>query len=274
MSDKQIKWLILIIPTMIIGLWEYIRHEFLLSYISMELGNWLSPLIVFFATMTFSVPLFQRYEQLQEQLKKEREEKAILQERERLAHELHDGIAQSLFLCTVQIKRMKQKKGKDQEWETLDKHLRQIHDDVRHSISNLKSAPAPTLHSTFKTRITELTDQFYADSGIKVFLELTIKEVELTAKEKIELLACLQEGLSNIRKHAHATNVHIDFHHTEKGWSLKIEDNGQGFQENPFQKPDRYGLKIMRDRVASIQGTLTFKRQEGKTILTITKGER
>lgn len=273
MSDKQIKWLILIIPTMIIGLWEYIRHEFLLSYISMELGNWLSPVIVFVVTMIFLVPLFQRYEQLQEQLKKEREEKAILQERERLAHELHDGIAQSLFLCTVQIKQMKQKKEKDQEWETLDKHLRQIHDDVRHSISNLKSAPAPTLHSTFKTRVQELTDQFFADTGIEVSLDLSIQEVELSPKEKIELLACLQEALSNIRKHAHATRVDIHFYHTQKGWYFNIEDNGQGFTENPFFKPDRYGLKIMRDRVASIQGKLTFKRQQGKTILTITKGE-
>lgn len=274
MSDKQIKWLILIIPTLIIGFWEYIRHEFLLPYISMELGNWLSPVIVFLATVILLVPLFQRYEQLQEQLKKEREEKAILQERERLAHELHDGIAQSLFLITVQVQQLKkQQKWKQQDWETLDKHLRQIHDDVRHSIANLKSNPAPTLYQTFKTRATELAEQFYTDTGIEVTMDLSIHESALTPKEKVELLACLQEALSNIRKHARATKVDLQFLHTPTGWTFQIIDNGKGYQGDPFQLPNRYGLKIMRDRVSSINSKLTLKREQGKTIVMITKGE-
>ncbi|MEX2103784.1 MAG: sensor histidine kinase, partial [Bacilli bacterium] len=57
MSYRQIKWLILIIPTLTIGLWEYVRHQFLLPYISMELGNWLAPVIVFVVTITFLLKL-------------------------------------------------------------------------------------------------------------------------------------------------------------------------------------------------------------------------
>lgn len=273
MSDKQIKWLILTIPTMIIGLWEYVRHEFLLPYISMELGNWLSPVIVFFVTMTFLVPLFKRYEQLQEQLKQEQEEKSLLQERERLARELHDGIAQSLFLCTVHLQRIKRKDHTHDEWETLDKHLRQIHDDVRHAISNLKSPPATTLHSTFQTRVIEHAKQFESDAGIEVTLSLQIDEKRLTPKEKIELYACLQEALSNIHKHAEATQVWIHFRHTDDGWIFQISDNGVGFKGNPFEKKERFGLKIMQERVSSIGSHLSLERKHGETQCMIWKGE-
>lgn len=271
MSDKQIKWLILIIPTLVIGLWEYVRHEFLLAYISMELGNWLSPVIVFFVTMTFLVRLFRRYEQLQEQLKKERAEKAILQERERIARELHDGIAQSLFLSSVQVNQMKQKQPSASEWEDLNKSLRQIHDYVRYSISNLKSPPGPNPATAWKVRVQELAEQFRLDTGVSVVLSLKLEETRLTAKEKVELFACLQEALANIQKHAHATQVTIRLHPTEHGWSLEVEDNGQGFSGNPFQQPQRFGLRIMRERVSDIQATISFSRKHGKTKLVITK---
>ncbi|MFC7440279.1 sensor histidine kinase [Laceyella putida] len=273
MSDKQIKWLILIIPTIVIGLWEYVRHEFLLSYISMELGNWLSPVIVFFVTMTLLVRLFRRYEQLQEQLKKERAEKAVLQERERIARELHDGIAQSLFLCSVQVNQMKQKQPSDQEWEELDKSLRQIHEYVRHSISNLKSTPAPTPTMEWKVRVQELVEQFRLDTGVSVALHLELEETELTAKEKIELFACIREALTNIQKHAHATQVAIILRPTECGWVLEVEDNGQGYAGNPFQQPHRFGLRIMQERMSEMKATLSFSRQQGKTKLVIRKGD-
>ncbi|WP_044642531.1 sensor histidine kinase [Risungbinella massiliensis] len=273
MSDKHIKWLILIIPTIVIGLWEYVRHEFLLSYISMELGNWLSPVIVFFVTMTFLVPLFRRYEKLQEQLKKERAEKAVLQERERIARELHDGIAQSLFLCSVQVNQMKRKQPSDQEWEELDKSLRQIHDYVRYSISNLKSTPAPTPATAWKVHLEELVEQFRLNTGVLVDLQLELEETHLTAKEKIELFACIHEALTNIQKHAQATKVTILLGSTKQGWSLVVEDNGQGYIGNPFQQPNRFGMRIIQERVSEIQATVTFSRDQGKTKLVIYKGD-
>lgn len=272
MSYQQIKWLILIIPTLVLGLWEYIRHKFLLPYISMELGNLLSPVIVFLVTITFLLPLFMKYDQLQEQLKKEQEEKAVLQERERIARELHDGIAQSLFLCSVQVNQMKQKQPSDQEWEDLDKSLRQIHDYVRYSISNLKSPPK-TPAIAWKDRVQELVKQFRLNTGISTDLHVEMEENQLTDKEKIELFACIQEALTNIQKHAHATKVTITLRTTKNGWCLKVEDNGQGYIGNPFQQPQRFGLRIMQERATELNATLNLSRQQGKTRLVICKGE-
>lgn len=90
MKYKQIKWLILTIPTITIALWEYIRHKFLLSYISMDMGNILSPILVFIVTLVFLRHLFSILEKIQEELRQEKTKKAALIEREKLARELHD----------------------------------------------------------------------------------------------------------------------------------------------------------------------------------------
>ncbi|SEN59377.1 two-component system, NarL family, nitrate/nitrite sensor histidine kinase NarQ [Lihuaxuella thermophila] len=267
MSYKSIKWLILILPTFVIGLWEYLRHTILLPYLSMELGNWLSPVIVFLVTITFLHKLFQIYENMQTQLNKEREEKAILYERERIARELHDGIAQTLFLCSVQVSRMKEKYP-GPEWTELDKSLRQIHDYVRHSIYNLKNPPSKRC---LQTRIEQLVQQFELDTGLDFHLDLKMEDVHLEPKEQVELFACLQEALTNIRKHADASQVWIRWLPKHRGWRLEVEDDGVGFQTDPFQPNGRFGLRIMRERVGELGGSFSFTRNNGKTRLVIEK---
>ncbi|WP_240968023.1 histidine kinase [Paenibacillus aquistagni] len=103
MTYKQIKWLILIIPTLTIGLWEYVRHEFLLPFISMELGNWLSPVFVLLVTLLFLTQLFKLIEHNQEELTRAKALQVVLEEREKIARELHDGIVQSLFFLNAQV---------------------------------------------------------------------------------------------------------------------------------------------------------------------------
>ncbi|WP_247747522.1 hypothetical protein [Alkalihalobacillus sp. BA299] len=78
MTYRQIKMLILLLPTITIGLWEYVRHEFLLPYISMELGNLLAPVIVFVVTMIFLVKLFTMLEHIKEDLEKQNHKKLFL----------------------------------------------------------------------------------------------------------------------------------------------------------------------------------------------------
>src|SRR5690606_27321937 len=104
---------ILTIPTLTIGVWEFVRHEYLLPYISMEMGNVLAPVVVFLVTMVFLTQLFRMIERHQEELNQIRALQAVLEERERIARELHDGIAQSLFFLSAQISKM-EKQPKDE----------------------------------------------------------------------------------------------------------------------------------------------------------------
>ncbi|MBA4603006.1 sensor histidine kinase [Thermoactinomyces mirandus] len=268
MTYKQIKWLILTIPTISVGLWEYIRHEYLLPFISMELGNWLTPVIVLAITLTLLVHLFLIYEKMQEDLKKERAENAVLQERERIARELHDGMAQTLFLCSVELDAL-QTKYDDPSLNRINQHLRQLHDDVRQAITNLKTSDGNSLFLT-KDKILHLIGEFEIDTGIDVTAHLQLEELNL--KEKVELFACLQEAFTNIRKHAKAGKVSISLIPTDTGWKCTVEDDGIGFDGNIFSHPDRYGLRIMQERAKSIGARLQLRRQSGKTIVSIEKG--
>jgi len=144
LSYRQIKWLLLIIPSITIGLWEYVRHEILLPYISMEMGNWLAPFIVLAVTMTFLLKLFAMMEQLQNELNRERVAKAALEERERIARELHDGIAQSLFLLSVKVDQLEKSGGNvggKPDVQVVRKTVHQVNEYIRQAISNLRYPP-------------------------------------------------------------------------------------------------------------------------------------
>ncbi|RXJ00671.1 two-component sensor histidine kinase [Anaerobacillus alkaliphilus] len=274
MTYKQIKWLILLIPTITIGLWEYIRHEFLLPYISMELGNLLAPVIVFLVTMIFVLKLFTIFEQMKEDLEKEKSQKSILEEREKLSRELHDGIAQSLFLVSVKFNQLEQKEkqlNENDTYQKLKKTIQHIHEDVRQAIFNLRNAKnEEAFHWT--NSLTSLIKNFKEDTRIPVDLDWKLHENKLSTKEKTELYACIKEALMNIRKHAKSKHVWIRSEDTLNGWTCFIEDDGIGF--DPNMSDTGYGLQIMKDRAKAMKWNFVIERKEEKTQVMIRKVEK
>lgn len=91
-----------------VGIWEIVRHQFLMPYISMDMGNYLTPVLVFLFSIVLLLPLFSLLERNQRELEQERAVKTAMEAREGLAKELHDGMAQSLFLLSVRIERLEQ----------------------------------------------------------------------------------------------------------------------------------------------------------------------
>lgn len=270
MTYQQLKWSILLLPTVIVGLWEYIRHEYLLMYISMDTGNWLTPVIIFLVTITLVYRLFIIYENMQEQLKKERTQKAILEERERIARDLHDDIAQSLFLCSVHTNRLK-KRLPDPEWSDLDKSLRYIHDSVRDLIIQLKSSGNSTT-TRWHSKWEDLIAQFQLHSGIQVQSNILFDEKRWSKKEKIHLYFCLQEALTNIMKHAKATKIQISCKQSSNGFRLSVVDNGKGFSKNEIDKEGCFGLSIMKERCKEIDARFQLERKQNSTHLIIERG--
>lgn len=271
MTYRQIKWLILIIPTLTIGLWEYVRHQFLLPYISMELGNWLSPFLVFLVTITFLIKLFSILEGIQEELNKERSAKGVLLEREKIARELHDGIAQSLFLLSVKIDKLE--KGNEsltKKTDTLQstrKTVHQVNEYVRQAIANLRH-PLKLDMLPWMESIHQLNADFKNETGISVAMNWTLEEDQLTTKEKVELYACIREALLNIRKHAEARRVWIMCKGNKSAWECIVEDDGKGFVKDPsFFHEGRFGTLILRERAEEMSWKLKFDRQDDKTRL-------
>jgi two-component system, NarL family, nitrate/nitrite sensor histidine kinase NarQ len=268
----QIKWLILILPTVTIAAWEYIRHEFLLSYISMEMGNVLAPLLVFIVTLVFLRHLFSILERIQEELRWEKTKQAALIEREKLARELHDGIAQSLFLLSVKMNKFGRKNQleKDPDFQKIMQTLQHVHEDTRQAITNLKYLPNEEVFSWTETiyqYVTELKNQHL----VNVHLEWGIKEDTLSTKEKVELFACIKEAVINVIKHAKTNQIWIISEELSNGWSCQIKDQGIGFTDETLQTSKGYGLQIIKDRAKDMDWDFSLKRNNHETIIELKK---
>ncbi|MEK3881880.1 histidine kinase [Paenibacillus sp. PL2-23] len=280
MSYKWLKTLILWIPTVVIGVWEYVRHAFLLPYVSMELGNWLAPALVFAVTFTLVRSLFARLESLQDALKSKQVAEAAFEERAQLARELHDGISQSLFMLSVKLDKLNRAQSPEDVSKVMDgvRHtVRHVYEDVRQSIAALQSPP-PASRSPWLQSVLELSRELEEGSGIAVAIDARLNESAMTSRQKVELLAIIREAFMNVQKHAGASQIVLRAVHEEgeapPSFRCTIEDNGAGASEEVLWKDGKYGMKMMRDRAASMGWSFTVRRGElgGLTIELIGKG--
>jgi signal transduction histidine kinase len=269
-KDSRIKWLILWTPTITIGIWEYVRHTFLLPYFSMELGNFLAPFIVLAITQTVVRSLFTRLEQSQQALRREQSANAAHEERERLARELHDGIAQSLFLLAVKLDQLDAlaPDGPVREMGAgLRETVRVMHEDVRQAIASLRQPPSPE-SAAWVVPLRELLGDTAIATEAEAEFNWTIPDQSLTDKEKVELHACMREALINVRKHARASRVYvIGESDGEGGFRCAVEDNGSGFASDPWQAPGRFGLRMVRDRARKMGWIFNVERRGERTVV-------
>lgn len=270
MPNGRLKWWILLIPTLTIGLWEYVRHAFLLPYLSMDLGNVLAPFIVLAVTLTLGRSLFAKLEQSQAALRREQATSAALEERERLARELHDGISQSLFLLAVKLDQL-DAAAQDGPVKPLAASLREtvrvMHEDVRQAIANLQLPPSPD-KAAWVMPLRELLGETAGVTEARAEFTWTISDECLTDKEKVELHACVREALMNVRKHAKAAHVYvIGESDGAGGFRCAVEDDGAGFAVDPLRAPGRFGLRMVRDRAQRMGWTFAAERRGDRTVV-------
>jgi signal transduction histidine kinase len=270
MHNGRIKWLILLIPTLTIGLWEYVRHVFLLPYMSMDLGNLLAPFIVLAVTLTLVRSLFVRLEQSQAALQREKATSAALEERERLARELHDGISQSLFLLAVKLDQLDSivEEGPMKPLAAgLRETVRTIHEDMRQAIASLQLPPSPDT-AAWVIPLRELLGETAGITEARAEFTWNITDKSLTDKEKIELHACAREALMNVRKHAKASNVYvIGESDGSGGFRCAVEDDGKGFAGDPLHAPGRFGLRMVKDRATRMGWAFAAERRGDRTVI-------
>ncbi|EHB62426.1 MULTISPECIES: sensor histidine kinase [Paenibacillus] len=269
---KQNKWLILTIPTLTIGVWEYVRHEFLLPYISMELGNWLAPVIVLLVSLLFLTKLFAMIEHNQEELNRAKAIRAVLEEREKIARELHDGIAQSLFFLNAQISQMDRMNQADGlPLHKLKESVHRTNDYVRQAIANLRHE-ADADKNPWLQGIESLIDELQQETALEIETNWRIPETMLSSKERVELFAIIREALLNIHKHAEAKQVRIEARPTESGWMCQVADDGKGFNPDNMMIRNRYGIQMMRDRAKAMSWHFSLERKDGDTLVIVRKG--
>ncbi|MCZ8513575.1 histidine kinase [Paenibacillus filicis] len=263
MSMRTLKWLTILLPPLLIGGFEYVRHDFLLQELSMETGNMYITLLTLVLSYLFANWMFHRIGVMNERLSKEQARRAVLEERERLAQELHDNIAQMLFFLNVQLKKGQIGEARSAVTE-IDHHLRQ-------AIFNLRTPPEDG--ASFDARLRAWLDEWSGISGIAVepSIELPIRNIPPAAE--VQLFSIIREAFTNIRKHSRADHAWITLGSGEAGggWRLRIADNGIGWNEETGDSGTRYGIPIMRKRAQELGARLTLlQANEGGLELVVT----
>ncbi|CAM4327915.1 sensor histidine kinase [Paenibacillus macerans] len=276
MSYKITKWMILIVPTLVVGIWEYVRHQFLMPYLSMELGNILTPFILFGVCVPLLHRWFSYLEQMQEELQRERALKARLEQREQLARELHDGIAQSLFLLSVKVDRAERQQaeaGQAYDWHELRKTIHEVNRYVREAISDLRVPPDSRLSESGTADFPGLIRQMAEERQLGLRMDWRLNEKDWSPKTQMELLACIREAIVNAGKHGGVQEVCVTGTGDARRFRVSVMDEGTGFQADKPQAKGRYGLQIIRERAEAMGWTLQVTSRPGKTTVEIAGGD-
>lgn len=199
------------------------------------------------------------------------EYQAVVDERTRLAREIHDGLAQTLAFLKIQASQMQTyltRGDTERLSSTLQASYRTISDaylDARQAIDNLRRVPSAGLQDWMQ----QVAEDFQQSSSIPVRLAAFEVRAEFSPNVQAQLIRVVQEALSNVRKHAQATQVSISARERQGLMLLEVRDNGVGFSPDTVNEAARYGLRGMRERADSIgaEFQITSRSGEGTTIL-------
>ena len=186
-------------------------------------------------------------------------EAAVANERQMLAQELHDSIAQSLAFLKIQMQLLRDAMNQ-QDLAAVQTSLNELDTGIQESYSDVREL---LLHFRVRTdaedlepALRETLSKFEHQTGQKGHLSITGQGLPLPADVQIQVLHIVQEALSNVRKHAQASEVWVSVQ-TAPTWRVSVRDNGHGFDAQSGPPDDTHvGMRIMRERAARIGATV------------------
>lgn len=195
----------------------------------------------------------------------------IIAERTRLAREIHDGLAQTLGFLKLQAAQMGTllaAEDTDRLQESLTTTYKVLSDaylDVRQAIDGLRISPNGEGLSAW---LQETCIEFEEISGLPVRLNEIPADVNLPPEVQVQLIRIIQEALSNVRKHAYATQTWVTCRQVGGDFVIEIRDNGCGFLPEEIPGVSKYGLQGMRERSELINADFQVisKPNEGTTV--------
>jgi NarL family two-component system sensor histidine kinase LiaS len=203
-------------------------------------------------------------EQLQHLLQT-KQDLATLEERNRLARELHDSVKQQVFASTMQIGAAKT--VLDQHPETAREHLNEAEQLSRQAQSELASLirelrPVSLLEQGLIPALEEYMADWSRQNDIEVEF-IVPEDGTLPIEVEQALFRVTQEALSNVTRHSEAVKVELQLHREDSEVVLIISDNGKGFDLSAAEDHGM-GLNSMRERVQSLGGNLIVESEPGQ----------
>ena len=204
------------------------------------------------------------------QMRENGRQRAVLAERERIAREMHDSLAQVLGVTHLRLRAL------DSREEVSDNpvvavELAEIADicedayqDVRESILGLRDSSRTErgLEDNLRAYLIKYSRQCKIEASLSSDLD---HELALSPRCEVQVIRVIQEALTNVRKHSGATSAIVRITESDSSTTFVVEDDGQGFDQggSPFDR-DGFGLFTMRERMALLNGSLSIDSAPGR----------
>ncbi|MEJ2177684.1 MAG: histidine kinase [Gammaproteobacteria bacterium] len=197
----------------------------------------------------------------------------MVEERARLANELHDSLAQTLASLRFQVRVLDETLHQDEEqviWEELEKLESKV-EEANHELRSLIAQfRAPLQSQEVVISVEKLIRKFRKDTGIAVFFQNEWQDDELTADMRTDVIRIIQEALANIKKHADAHTVRVLIRHQNNRYRIMVEDDGAGFDDSEVIAGDpgeHIGKDIMMERARRLGSELKIDSEPGEGTL-------
>ena len=187
----------------------------------------------------------------------------VLEERERIAKELHDGVIQSLFAVGMSLQGLAVSSADPETARRLEAAVEDVDAairDLRNYIFGLR--PGILADRQLDQALKELTSEFGARSGVVTVIDVDGAAASTLASRAGEVVQLAREALSNVSRHAKATTCRVSLRRGDESIVLEIDDDGRGFDVETTTWG--MGLRNLRERVESLAGVLEVASTPGE----------
>ena len=200
-------------------------------------------------------------------LHKQAERAAVMEERARLARELHDSVTQSLYSVTL-LADATRDFAESGEWDRAKHYMSRISENTRQALKEMRLLiyelrPPLIERDGLVEALSQRLNAVEGRAGVEVrLLAQEWNNLPVSVEEDLYLIA--QEALNNALKHASATEVMVQLRASADGVSLEVVDNGKGFNVDSVRRKGGMGLLSMRQRAERLGGRLTILSAPGQ----------
>jgi signal transduction histidine kinase len=199
---------------------------------------------------------------LHAQLLTQAREAGVLDERQRMAGEIHDTIAQGLTGIVTQLEAASAgRDGWRRHVDAATRLARESLSEARRSVHALR--PEALDGARLPEALAAVVTRWSADAGVVAALTTTGTAVPLVPAIELVLLRTAQEALANVAKHAGASRVGLTLSYMGDVVTLDVRDDGVGFAVDGPRSESSFGLTAMRDRVLGVTGSLDVESEPG-----------